>query len=188
MGWETGNGCVDPLTWAAKMKDFPPEAVKIFAFEVFNRVVERTPVDTGQLRQNWLVSVGQEDHNVLGAEVKVKKIKKRKGENAGKTITKRTVKLERSAQDTMRAGHLGITFSGDDTIYIQNNLSYAKTVEYGWYGKWEGGSFTPANTDKVINGFSRQHGAKGMIGATMAMADRLWEKAVKAAKAAKGIE
>ena len=166
MGWDTKGGTTDPIKWAAKMKDAPRDAINIFAFSVFNRVVMRTPVDTGALRQNWLVSINEEDHSVLGAEVKYKKIKKRKGENAGKIVTKRSVKLERSANDTMRAGQMACTFAqGDDKIIIQNNLPYARRIEYG---------------------HSKIQAPQGMVGLVLAQADRLWNAAVKAAKSLHG--
>jgi len=155
MGWDASK--TDPLKWAAKMKDAPRDAINIFAFAVFSRVVEHTPVDTGACRQNWLVTINSETDEYDLSRGKGGRVMS----NGGKVIE---------------------GAKGDDTIYIQNNVPYAKTIEYGWYGKWEGDKFTPANTDKVINGFSKQYGAKGMVGTTLAKADHLWERAVKAAK------
>ena len=176
MGWDKSK--TNPIEWCAKMKDAPRKAVNIFAFEVFKRVVEKTPVDTGQARSNWLVSINEEDNNVLGAEVKtsVKKIKRRKGENAGKTevVRKRSVKLERSANETMEQGRMSITFAqGDDKIIIQNNLPYIKKLEFGGYTD-------KSETEKTIGGFSKQ-APQGMVGLTLAKAEQLWERAVKAA-------
>jgi len=197
MGWD--KSATDPLVWAAKMKDVPKDAVKIFAFSVFSRVVERTPVDTGQARSNWLVTVGQEDKETFNkAAVSYKKVKKRKGENAGKIVTKRSVKLGTNLKSMMKQAELEIGFSdynGDETIYIQNNTPYIRKLEFGGYGKYETKGFgifkkkkfTASNTydpstksGKTIDGFSRQ-APQGMIGVVMAMADRIWDAAVKAA-------
>ena len=194
MGWDPT--AKNPIEWASKMKDAPREAINIFAFEIFKRVVVLTPVDTGQARSNWLVSINGEDDSVIGADVKIKKIKKRKGEDAGKTITKRSVKLERSAKDTMMVGHLAIcSAQNDDKIFIQNNLPYIGKLEYGGYGKvvtvgkiFKKKKFIASNTrdestktGKTINGFSHQ-APHGMVGLVLAKADQLWDRAVKAVK------
>jgi len=193
MGWDKSK--TNPIEWAANMKDVPREAVNIFAFSIFNRVVMKTPVDTGAARQNWLVSINEDDNRVLGTDVKYKKIKRRKGENAGKVEIKRSVKLERSANDTMEQGRMAIAFAqGDDKIIIQNNLPYIKMLEFGGYGKtittgkiFKRKKFIASNTrnieaktGKTIKGFSHQ-APQGMVGLTLAKADRLWNAAVKAA-------
>jgi hypothetical protein len=153
MPWEG----VDPITWAAKTKDVPRQAVNAFAFSIFNRVVMRTPKDTGAAQQNWLVTINSETHEADPS--------KRDG---GPVLTDGAAVIEKA--------------KGDDKIYIQNNLSYVRKLEVGGYPQ------NPKNGGpKTVGGFSRQS-PHGMIGATMAMADRLWEKAVKAAKAAKGIQ
>lgn len=197
MPWD--KSATDPIKWAAEMKDFPPNAVKIFAFAIFNRVVMRTPVDTGQARQNWLISVGQEDHSFQAADVTFKKITR--GKNKGKI--KRKVELGSSLKDTMKAGHLGIAFSGDDKIFIQNNTPYIKMLEYGGYGKAKGQGkaligrkfpgrgagikrekklVTDAKESKITSdGFSHQ-APHGMVGLVLSKADRLWERSVQAAK------
>ena len=211
MGWDKSK--TNPIEWAAKMKDVPREAVNIFAFSIFNRVVMKTPVDTGQARSNWLVSINEEDNNVLGAEVKtsVKKIKRRKGENAGKTevVRKRSVKLERSGDKTIEQGRMAIAFAhGDDKIIIQNNLPYIRMLEFGGYGKAKGqgqalkgmGLSDEARYQKWLrdhapekiarkkreskitaDGHSKQ-APRGMVGMTLAKADRIWNAVVKAFK------
>ena len=192
MPWD--KSATDPIQWAAKMQDAPRDAINIFAFEVFKRVVMRTPVDTGQARSNWTVSINEEDDSVMGADVKIRKVKKRKGENAGKIVRKRTVKLERNANDTMRVGLLAINSAeGDDKIIIQNNLPYIRKLEFGGYGKvvkklFRRKKFIASNTydpdtktGKTINGYSKQ-APHGMVGVVLAKANQLWEAAVQAAK------
>jgi hypothetical protein len=170
----------DPINWAAKMKDVPRKAINTASFKLFSDIVLRTPVDTGQARSNWLVSINEEDQSTIGAEVKVKKIKKRKGENAGKVVTKRTVKLERGANDTIRAGQYATLFAeGDDTIIIQNNLPYITTLEFGGYPQnpVRGGE-TKTGLPKTVNGFSRQAPA-GMCGLALQKFEKHLEAAIK---------
>jgi hypothetical protein len=70
---------------------------------------------------------------------------------------------------------------GDESIFLTNNVPHIKSLEYGWYGKWEGDKFIPANTGKVIQGYSR--GAPhGMIGRVMAQAKQIFQAAVSAVK------
>ncbi len=164
MGWDKSG--TDPLKWAAKMKDAPRDAVNIFAFEVFKRVVERTPVDTGAARQNWLVTINNQTEEFDET--------KKKG---GRVMSDGAKQIESA--------------KGDDTIYIQNNVPYIRKLEYGGYGKeiklFEEMVFKASNTyyneegGKTINGFSKQ-APRGMVGATLAKADALWERAVAAAK------
>jgi|GEM_PF-740704 len=184
MGWQG----TDPIKWAAKMKDAPRNVINGFAFEVFSRVVMRTPVDTGQARSNWLVSINENDQRTLGADIKTKKITKRKGPNAGTTVTKRSVKLERNFSDTIEQGRMAIAFAqNDDKIIIQNNLPYIRKLEYGGYGKtitkgiiFKRKKFVASNTEKTVGGFSKQ-APQGMVGLVLSKADQIWDKVAKAA-------
>jgi hypothetical protein len=106
MGWEG----TDPIKWAAKMKGAPRNAINIFAFSVFNRVVTRTPVDTGAARQNWLVTTNNETN-----DYDLSKAKGGRAMSDGKKVIDNA--------------------KGDDTIFIQNNLPYIRKLEYGGYGK-----------------------------------------------------
>jgi hypothetical protein len=82
---------------------------RIYAFEIFRRVVMATPVDTGAARQNWNVTLNQEDTSY--------DLEKQKGgrvmSNGGKVID---------------------NAKGDDTIIIQNSIPYIAKLEYGGYG------------------------------------------------------
>lgn len=53
-------------------KTLMPEAlttlVKAIAFEIFARVIFKTPVDTGRARGNWQISIGQPILSVLGLD------------------------------------------------------------------------------------------------------------------------
>jgi hypothetical protein len=181
MGWQG----TDPIKWATKMKNAPRNAINIFAFELFNRVVMRTPVDTGAARQNWLVTLNGETNDYDPSKKK------------GGHVMSDGGKVIKSAK-------------GDDTIVIQNNVPYIQMLEYGGYGKAKGqgksligrkfpgrGAGRKKNGDSPpVEGQEGQKSAReskitsdgyslqapnGMVGVTLAKADRLWEKAVKAA-------
>ena len=182
MPWDKTK--TDPVKWAAEMKDAPREAVNIFAFELFKRVVIKTPVDTGAARQNWLVT--------LNSETDEFDTSKKKG---GRVLIdgKRVIKGAK----------------GDEKIIIQNNLPYIRMLEYGGYGKAKGqgaalkGKKTYINFGKLereadgrppvkkrkeekkskvtADGFSTQ-APQGMVGLTLSKASQLWDRAVKAAK------
>jgi hypothetical protein len=177
MPWDKST--TDPIQWAAKMKDAPRNAINIFAFEVFKRVVIRTPVDTGQARSNWLVTLNQKTDDVKKADISKRKITR--GKNKGKIKVK--VKLGQTATQTLDNGKSTIeTAKGDDMIIIQNNLPYMGVLEFGGYPKNPvNGGVNEKGEPKTVGGFSRQ-APNGMVGVTLAKADQLWEKAVKAAK------
>jgi len=147
----------DPIEWASKIKDAPREAINAFAFAVFSQVVMHTPVDTGACRQNWLVS--------LNAETDEFDSSKGKG---GYVLSKGGKAIEAA--------------KGDDTIIIQNNAPYVKTLEYGGYpNPPKKGGKTETGLPKTVGGFSRQ-APHGMVGLTLAKADLLFDKAVEAVK------
>jgi hypothetical protein len=140
---------------------------RIYAFEIFRRVVERTPVDTGAARQNWNVTLNQEDASY--------DLDKKKGGRV------------------MHDGQKAIeSAKGDDTIIIQNSVPYITKLEYGGYpnpprhgGKTK--EYTRKDGTKVgglsktVNGFSRQ-APNGMVGVVLAQAERLFMAAVNAVK------
>jgi hypothetical protein len=153
MSWQG----TDPLVWAAKMKDAPRDAINVFAFKLFEGVVDKTPVDTGACRQNWLVT--------LNAETDDYDSSKRKGgsvmANGGKIVESAV---------------------GDDKIFIQNNAPYVRTLEFGGYpNPPKKGGVTKTGLSKTVGGYSRQS-PHGMVGLTLAKADQLWERAVNAVK------
>jgi hypothetical protein len=167
------------------MKDAPREAINAFAFEVFRRVVEKTPVDIGAARQNWLVTLNQEDTSYDPD--------KKKG---GRVMS-----------DGQKAI---MNAKGDDTILIQNNVPYIRMLEFGGYGVENGqgeslkGKPSPlkgrpsplkgktkeeikargkhSESKITADGFSKQ-APQGMVGKTLAQADQLFDKAVEIAKA-----
>jgi hypothetical protein len=170
---------IDPRDFVKGPIENIEEVRRIYAFGIFKRVVQRTPVDTGNARSNWLVSLNEPSDEYAPPAVTKRKITR--GKNKGKTVTK--TKAHQTLKRTMQAGGLGITFSGDDTIYIFNNTPYIRKLEYGGYGKYDenGNLIQPSNGPKTVNGFSRQ-ATHGMVGVVLAQAERLFLAAVNAVK------
>jgi len=194
MGWDTSSGKTDPAKWALDMSGvngepgLAREAINIFAFEVFKRVVMKTPVDTGACRQNWLVTINSETDEY---DPNLKK--------GGKVLSDGSKVIQEAR--------------GDATIYIQNSTPYVAMLEYGGYGKEKGqgksligkpfaggwkkgensnGDSPPVEKQKkekqpskiTADGHSLQ-APHGMVGLTMAKKDILWERSVQAAKSLK---
>jgi hypothetical protein len=146
---------IDPAKFCKSAIDKAEKVRQLYAFEIFKRIVMATPVDIGAASSNWIPSTESPSEEITDSKNRNQALQKIK---------------EVIAQ-----------VSGDDSLFLANNLSYTKSLEYGWYGKWENGQFTPANTQKVINGFSRM-AAHGMVGVTMAQAERIFQAAVNAVK------
>jgi hypothetical protein len=153
MPWEG----TDPIKWASKVKDAPREAINAFAFKVFEGVVDKTPVDTGACRQNWLVSVNSETDDFDPSK-------------------------EKSGYVMANGGKVIETATGDDKIFIQNNAPYVRTLEYGGYpNPPKKGGKTSTGLSKTVNGYSRQ-APNGMVGLTLAKANQIFEAALEAIK------
>ena len=136
---------------------------KAYAFALYSSIVKKTPVDTGRARANWNVSVGKEDTSVDDASQY--KNKKKDGGSS-----KPPVKLKYKNMDSIPEP------SGDESIFISNNLPYIGTLEYGGYPN-------PPDKDggKTVNGFSKQ-APEGMVGVTLANNEAIFNAAVRSVK------
>ncbi len=103
-GWS-----LDLNEWASRQQGDIIDVKRMFAFMVFTKVVQRTPVDSGAHRQNWLVSINSENYGYNPDA--------RKG---GRVIS-----------DGL--GVIGGS-KGADRIVIQNNGPAITKLEYGGYG------------------------------------------------------
>ncbi len=72
------------------------------AINLFNKIIVASPVDTGRFRANWQTTINTPAQGVLDTEVPT------------------------SAESGIRS--IKIT----DTMYLTNNLPYAKRLEEGW--------------------------------------------------------
>jgi hypothetical protein len=82
---------------------------EILAFAVFVRIVNRTPVDRGPHRQNWLVTLNNPTYEYDDGKGK-----------GGRVLS--------DGQKAIAAA------KGDDRIIIQNNGPAIRKLEYGEYG------------------------------------------------------
>lgn len=83
-------------------------ATQKISFEGLQRVVMKSPVDTGRFRGNWNVSIGRRDLTV-------------------------TPNLDKSGRETMAKGQAIIDGLQDiQVVYLTNNLPYAGRLEDGW--------------------------------------------------------
>lgn len=126
--------------------------------ELFSRIVERTPVDTGRLRANWNLSVDSPNVST--------------GMPGGVSIDHVT-SMKNRVESMDIAGH---------QVYLSNGLPYAAVVEYGqypnppMYGSKKRGEDGMAI--HVINGFSMQ-APHGMVRVSIAEIDSIVREAAK---------
>ncbi len=82
--------------------------VRRVSLDLFKRVIMKSPVDTGRFRANWQVAIESIPGGTLDATDK----------HGAATIARIMPDVLK-----MKAG---------ETIYLVNNLSYARQLEYGW--------------------------------------------------------
>ena len=120
--------------------------------EAFARVIMKTPVDTGRLRANWMVSEGSINTTQVDAT-----------DPAGS-----------GAVDAMRSAVQSLPV--EKTIYLSNSLPYASVVEYGLYPNPPKGG-----AGKTEGGFSKQAPA-GMVRVTAQEIEGIFSEAVSKLK------
>lgn len=98
---------VDIAKFVAKAKGNVDLVVRKISLELFKRVVIKSPVDTGRFKGNWQVAIGSIPSGVLQIDDK----------DGTATLSKIT------------AATLGL--KAGQTIYLVNNLEYARPLEYG---------------------------------------------------------
>ena len=79
------------------------------SIDLFGRIVERTPVDTGRLRGNWQAQINSPNTSVLDEE----------GEAEAAVISKGAAEIDNYKLS-------------DNSIWFSNNLPYAERIENGW--------------------------------------------------------
>lgn len=105
----------DVAKWTAKTEAKIETAIRKIAIDVFAEVIMRSPVDTGRFRGNWQVAIGSAPSGTLEIDDK-----------AG-TATLSAVQAKAMG---LRAG---------ETIFLINNLPYARALEYGLSQQAPGG-------------------------------------------------
>lgn len=123
---------------AKKMKLDLEDTIKWAAFDLFSRIVARSPVDTGRFRANWNLSYNEIDRSTTSSTEK----------QAGAVYTSVLARLK-----SMPAG---------GTYYFTNSLPYAQVLEFGLYP-----NPPKRSTGKTVGGFSRQ-APHGMVRVSIA--------------------
>lgn len=111
MAW-TGK---DPAVWARETAGKLDLAVQRISLELFERVILRSPVDTGRFRANWQVGIGRVPTGTL---------------ELTDATGQATISKAQAAALSLEAGQ---------TITLVNNLPYAQRLENGWSSQAPGG-------------------------------------------------
>ena len=94
-----------------KVQDKSGVAVKKITLELFKRVIEKSPVDTGRFRANWNVSLNSPDT----------------------TTSESTDDSARGNPSVERMTKEVLSYSfKDQSVYLCNSLPYAVRLEDGW--------------------------------------------------------
>lgn len=102
-----GSFELDIQRFVDKAKGNVDLVIRKIALDMFKRVIMKSPVDTGRFKGNWQVAIGSMPAGTLEIDDKT----------GAATISKVT------------AATLGL--SAGQTIYLVNNLAYARRLEYG---------------------------------------------------------
>lgn len=105
---DLGDFTLDIQTFVQKAKGNLDLVVRKISLDLFSRVIEMSPVDTGHFKGNWQVAIGSIPEGTLVLTDK----------DGSATISK--------AQATI------LNLKAGDIIYLVNNLPYARRLEYGY--------------------------------------------------------
>jgi hypothetical protein len=105
----------DVSKWTRKTEAKIETAIRKIAIDVFAEVIMMSPVDTGRFRGNWQVAIGTIPNGTLEIDDK----------EGTATLTK------------AQAEALGL--KAGQTIFLINNLPYARALEYGLSQQAPGG-------------------------------------------------
>lgn len=110
--------------FAEKAGDRADVAVREVVLEIANRLIYRSPVDTGRFRGNWFYTLGQVNRGlVMGAEAE-----------SAAGIYQGAETAARYAAVLQNMGDLPTDAAGK-VHYLQNNLPYAWALERGHSGQ-----------------------------------------------------
>lgn len=101
---------VDIANFVKKAKIAPESATKKAFFEVSNKIIRRTPVLDGFLRNNWFAGVNS-------------------------PVVKRNTTPNANGSDSTASVNSAVSknIGGDFTLYLNNSLPYAHRIEFeGW--------------------------------------------------------
>lgn len=102
-----GSFAIDIRKFGQKTEEQAEAVMRKIALELFKRIVQRSPVDTGRFRAN-----NQIDLNTLPGDA--------------------LMEFDKNGAATIRgAGGKVARYNLNDTIFLYNNVAYAAALEYG---------------------------------------------------------
>lgn len=105
------------------------------AFDAFNGVLRRSPVDTGRFRWSWRIAVGDPDLSVEPPD------KKKSGVQKGTPPTGKEVEQLGKLKQVTAQG----------SVHISNNLPYAERLENGYSTQAPTGILEPTLSEMLVN-------------------------------------
>lgn len=119
----------DLVTAIENLSKFPEKVVRGTLIDLAQKVIVRSPVDTGRFRNNWNSSIGTPNSATTTAS-----------DASGS-------KAKAQAVNTIKSMDMGSTF------YMTNNLPYAKRLEFGYSDQAPSGMvrITVAEFQNAIN-------------------------------------
>lgn len=103
-----GSFTLDIQRFVDKAKGNINLVVRKVALDLFSRVIEKSPVDTGRFKGNWQVAIGSIPAGTLELNDK----------DGSATISRVTAET--------------LNLSAGQIIYLVNNLAYARRLEFGY--------------------------------------------------------
>ena len=97
------------------LKKAPEKVVCGTLLSMSNKIIKKSPVDTGRFRNNWMATIGQ----------------------PSKAMTDKVDPNGTKAQAD--AANLALKFEMGQTFYLTNNLPYSHRLEYGYSQQAPGG-------------------------------------------------
>ena len=117
--------------WKKAVEKKLEKVKRTFAFGLYNKIVEKTPVDTGRAKCNWNISINKQDSTT----------------NNGYTVKDLATRIRENAGIVNEQG------KAEDVIYISNNLPYIEALEHGHSQQAPEGmvKMTLVNAQNILN-------------------------------------
>ena len=121
---------LDIARFVEKAKDKADLVVRKVSLEMFKRVIQKSPVDTGRFKSNWQAAIGSVPKGTLGLD---DSITHKGGRETDRGAAHRFEAA--GAASFTRVNQVALNGKAGDVIYLVNNLSYANALEYGHSGQ-----------------------------------------------------
>lgn len=125
-----GTFDLDIAKFVEKAKGNADLVVRKVTLEMFGKVIEKSPVDTGRFKSNWQAAIGSVPTGTLGTDESVTH------DENGKERERGFARSDAAADASFaRVNAKALESKAGDVTYMVNNLSYANRLEYGWSGQ-----------------------------------------------------